>query len=261
LTVIGIALLTVEAVPTAQAMVAPPPFAEPLHWVTVAVVVAAGKGLQFTVPPPPAPEPTHWLTVAAVTGRACGVLLLMLFVMVTSQVIGCAASLSEPLHWLTDVTRSVELLVNVPFGDEHGPRVQVRVTVVVELVLVPRIVFTTVTEQVSPVDAPSAAGPCPLHWSMVTVAAWADGEKAATAKEKTPAIIRATIAACPARRRAEPGARSVFVALLMGSTGFLERRDEPQPGRHERESGGRHRRLRTPPKSLASGRTEVRILP
>jgi hypothetical protein len=56
---IGIARLIAEAVPTEQATVAPPPFAEPLHWVTVALVVDAGNGLQFTVPPPPPPEPTH----------------------------------------------------------------------------------------------------------------------------------------------------------------------------------------------------------
>ena len=159
LTVIGIARLILDAVPTEQATVAPPPFAEPLHWVTVAPVVEAGNGLQFTEPPPPPPEPTHWLTVAAVTGRARAASALMLFLMVTSQVIGCAASLSEPLHCVTVVTRLVDLVVKVPFGDEHGPRVHCRVTVVVELVFVPRMVFTTVTVHVSPVDAPSAAAP------------------------------------------------------------------------------------------------------
>jgi hypothetical protein len=59
LIVMGIARLIAEAVPTEQATVAPPPFAEPLHWVTVALVVDAGNGLQLTVPPPPPPEPTH----------------------------------------------------------------------------------------------------------------------------------------------------------------------------------------------------------
>jgi hypothetical protein len=195
LTVMGIARLICDAVPTEQATVAPPPFAEPLHWVTVALVVDAGNGLQFTVPPPPAPEPTHSLTVAAVTGRARDVLALMLFVMVTSQVIGCAASLSEPLHCWTVVTRLVEWVVKVPFGEEQAPRVHVRETVVVELVVLPRIVLTTVTAHVRPVVAPSAAGPCPLHWSIVRVAACAvDGDSAAIANENA-AAMRSAISA------------------------------------------------------------------
>jgi hypothetical protein len=41
-----------------------PPLAEPLHCVIVAPVVVAGNGLQPVVMPPP--EPTHWLTEAAV---------------------------------------------------------------------------------------------------------------------------------------------------------------------------------------------------
>lgn len=107
-------------VPTAQSTVPPPPFAEPLHWVTVAPDVVAGNGEQLTVPPPPPPEPTHWFTVAAVTGDAPGVSELMLFVTVTVQVIGCAASLSELLHCVTSVTRSTELLENVPLPDGQG---------------------------------------------------------------------------------------------------------------------------------------------
>lgn len=159
LTVIGIAGRTVEAVPTVQATVPPPPFPEPLHCVTVAPVVVAGKGSQVFAPPPPWAEPTHWFTVAAVAGCAPGVFALMLFVIVTSQLIGCAASLSEPLHWVTLVTRLVERVVNVPFADEQGPRVHSRVTVVVELVVVPLIVLTTMTLQFSCVVAPSALGP------------------------------------------------------------------------------------------------------
>jgi hypothetical protein len=41
-----------------------PPLAEPLHCVIVAPVVVAGNGLQPVVMPPP--EPTHWFTVTAV---------------------------------------------------------------------------------------------------------------------------------------------------------------------------------------------------
>jgi len=164
LTLIGIAGLILDCVPTEQATVAPPPFAEPLHWVTVAVEVAAGKGLQFTVPPPPAPEPTHSLTVAAVTGCAPGASALTLFVIVTRHTIGWAESLSEPLHWLTNVTRLVEWLVNVPFPFGQGPREQCRVTVVVELVFPLFVmVLTTVTVHLMPVVAPLALGPTPLH--------------------------------------------------------------------------------------------------
>jgi hypothetical protein len=131
----------------------------------------AGNGRQLTVPPPPAPEPTHWLEVAAATGFAPGVSALMLFVMVTRQVIGCAASLSEPLHWLTLVTRLVELVVNVPFPGGQGPSEHCRVSVVFELVVPPLIVLTTVTVHVIAVVAPVGPGPMLLHCPIVRVAA------------------------------------------------------------------------------------------
>ena len=112
-----------------------------------------------TLPPPPLPDPTHWFTVAADTGWEPDALPLMLLMMVTRQMIGCAASLSEPLHCRTDVTRSVECVTNVPFPCAQGPREQCRVTVVVELVFLPLMVLTTVTLQVIPVVAPIAPGP------------------------------------------------------------------------------------------------------
>jgi len=163
--------------------------------VTVAPVVVAGNGLQFNGPtlpkrPPPVPEPTHWLTVAAVTGCAPGVSALMLLVTETVQVIGCAASLLEPLHWVISVTRFVELLVNVPFPDGHGSREQVRITVVVELVMPPLIVLTTVTAQSKPVVAPPGPGPTLLHWSTVMDAATAgEGRTAIPAKENALVIM------------------------------------------------------------------------
>jgi hypothetical protein len=98
----------------------------------------------------------------------------MLFVIATVQVIGCAASLSEPLHWLTVVTKLVELLVNVPFPDGHGSSEHSLVTVVVELVTPLLIVLTTVTVQVKAVVAPAGPGPKLLHWSTTTFAACAD---------------------------------------------------------------------------------------
>lgn len=110
------------------------------------------------------------MTVAAVTGFAPGVFALMLLVMVTSQVIGgalIAESLAELLHWVTWVTKLVELVVPVALGPVHGPSVQCRNTVVVELRLVPLIVLTTVTVQVIPVVAPLAVPLSPLHWLIV----------------------------------------------------------------------------------------------
>ena len=163
LTVMGMAGLILDVEPTVQRTVPPPPLPEPLHWVTVAPVVVAGNGSQSTVPPPPVPEPTHWLDVAAVTGVAPGVSALMLLVIVTRQVIGCAESLSEPLHWVTSVTRLVECVVNVPLPGGHGPSKHCRVTVVVELLVPPLMVLTTVTVQVMAVVAPIALGPTLLH--------------------------------------------------------------------------------------------------
>lgn len=113
----------------------------------------------------------------------------MLFVMLTVHVIGCAASLSEPLHWLISVTKLVELLVNVPFPDGQGSREQVLVTVVVELVVPLLIVLTTVTVQSIPVVAPPGPGPTLLHWSTEIFAALAgEGNRAIPAKENAPVI-------------------------------------------------------------------------
>ena len=126
--------------------------------------------------PPPVAEPTHWFRVAFVRESAPGVSALMLFVTVTSQVIsGGAASLPEPLHWVTFMTRSEELVENVPFPGGHGPSKQFLVTVRVELVMPLLIVLTTVTVQVSPVVAPRGPPLRPLHWSTVRFAARAAG--------------------------------------------------------------------------------------
>jgi len=173
----GIAALTLDVGATEQATVEPPPVAEPLHWVTVAPVVLAGYGLQMSGPdpsylPPPVPEPTHWLTLAVLTGAPPGVPALMLLVTLTRHVTrGGAASLAEPLHWVTVVTRDVDVVVNVPLPGGHGPREHCRVTVVVEPRVFPLIVLTTVTVQVSPVVAPLGLPSMLLHWLMLVVAA------------------------------------------------------------------------------------------
>jgi len=143
-TVTGVAKLTLDAVATVQTAVEPPPFTEPLHWVTMAGTVLAGNGLHSSEPvvalylPPPPPVPTHWLDVAADTGVASNVSELMSFVITTLHVtFGGAASFAEPLHWLTLVTRLVDLLTNGPVSPGHTPGVHTRVTVVVEPLLAP----------------------------------------------------------------------------------------------------------------------------
>jgi hypothetical protein len=191
LTVIGIAGLTLDLGSTVQCTVPPPPLPDPLHWVIVAPALVAGKGPHFTTPP--VPEPTHWFTVEAVTGCAPGVFRPMLFVTLTLQLIMCAASLSELLHCLMVVTRLTASVVNVPFGAEHGPSVHSRVTVVVEYVLVPLIVLTTVTVHFIAVVAPSAAGPWPLHWSTTMLEAWAAVGRANPAMENAPVSIISAI--------------------------------------------------------------------
>jgi hypothetical protein len=210
----GIALLTVDPAPTVQATVAPPPLDDPLHWVTVALVVVAGKGRQFTVPPPPAPEPTHWLTVTGVTGSAPGVSALMLFVIVTVQLIGCAASLPEPLHCSTLVTRLAELLVKVPLPGGHGSREHCRVMVTVELVAPLLTVFTTVTVQVIIVVAPPGPGPASLHWLTEVFAAGVTsrgGADVARTKSTDAATASSTTGNMNVSRsrRARPGLRVI----------------------------------------------------
>jgi hypothetical protein len=200
LTVIGIARLTLDAGSTEQSSLPPPPLAEPLHWVTVAAPALAGEGVHRAAAA--AAEPAHWLVLARVRGFASAALALMLFVILTSQLIVWAASLSELLHCWTVVTTLLDRVVNVPFGVEQGPSRHSRVTVVTELVLLPLMVLTTVTVHLRSVVAPSAAGAWPLHWSMVVVAAWAAGGRATDVTENAPVSITrtSTIAdhGCPA---------------------------------------------------------------
>ena len=77
------------------------------------------------------------------------------------------------MHWLMSVTRSVELLVNVPLPPGQASSEHCRVSVVVDDVVPPLIVLTTVTVHVMPVVAPAGPGPTLLHWSRVMTAATA----------------------------------------------------------------------------------------
>jgi hypothetical protein len=133
----------------------------------------------------------------------------MLLVMVTLQLIACAASLSELLHCRMAVTRLSEVVVNVPFGVEQGPSVHSRVTVVVERAFVPVIVLTTVTVHLIAVVAPWAAGAWPLHWSITMLAGLAAAGRAvdaATIEKALMSVIRATAMTCRTGRADVPGA-------------------------------------------------------
>ena len=215
LMLIGSAGLIVEG-STVQRMVPPPPFADPLHWVTVAPVVVAGNGSQSTVPPPPPPEPTHWLTVADVTGAAPGVSALMLFVIRTVQVVGCAASLPDALHCRTSVTMSDEVVVVDPLPGGHGSLAHNRLTVTVELVTPPLIVLTTVTEQTMLVVAPPGPGPMPLHWSMAMLAALAGGGEMAIPAMENAAVSSSIAMAMCHPRMAEPRTEAVSAFMYHG---------------------------------------------
>ena len=76
-----------------------PPLADPLHWVIVAPVVVAGNGLHPVVMPPP--DPTHWLTVAAVEP---GLTPAPSYVTVTLHRSVPPPPLIASLHWLIEVT-------------------------------------------------------------------------------------------------------------------------------------------------------------
>ena len=214
---IGMARLTLDRGSTVQWTVPPPPLPEPLHWVTVGP--DTGEGLHSATPPPWA-EPTHSVTVGAARGGASGLPRTTLLVTKTLQLIVCAASLSELLHCRIAVTRLTEVVVKVPFGVEQGPSVHSRVTVVVERVVVPLIVLTTVTVHRIAVVAPSAPGPWPLHWSTAIVAALAMVGRAArvTIPQALVRTIRAISMTRQVGREAEPGAGVAKVGVRGGGT-------------------------------------------
>jgi hypothetical protein len=68
----GTAAVTTFSMETLQVATAPPPLADPLHWLTVtgnaAEIVDAVATVHRTrpAPPPPLTDPLHWVTVALV---------------------------------------------------------------------------------------------------------------------------------------------------------------------------------------------------
>jgi hypothetical protein len=100
----------------------------------------------------------------------------------------------------------------VPFGDEQGPMVHCRVTVVLEYVDVPLIVLTTVTVHFSAVVAPAVPATWVLHWSTDMVEAWAVVGRANPAMVNVPMSTSRAISIVPQVCR---GAGIGFVSVLM----------------------------------------------
>ncbi len=152
-------------------------------------------------PPPPWAEPLHWLTVAPDRGVAPGVSELMLLVIRTLQVMVWAESLPESLHWTTLVTRSDgKFVVELVLPPGHGSSEQLLENVTVELRFAPSMVLTTVTSHVWPVDAPMGPAPTLLHCEKLTVAALAGAGAKVAAPARPPTTRRATIRKRRSRR-------------------------------------------------------------
>jgi hypothetical protein len=140
--------------------------AEPLHCVTVALVVLP-LGAQRTVLPPPVADPMHWSTVTPAVVVPTGTLL----VTVTSQYTLLPPPVTMPLHWFTDVTSwldEVVLTTGPRFSGHEGKTTPAApsqaLMVTVELVApVEDVLFTTVTAQViwNPAEVGMSGG---LHW-------------------------------------------------------------------------------------------------
>jgi len=164
----------------------PPPFAEPLHWVIVAPEVVAGKGSQTILMPPPPAEPTHWFTVAAV---APGLTPMKLFVILTLHRSVASPPLSALLHCVTAVTglvRTVVLFVQLVCvaGGPAAPRHSRTVTVADPPLAV--IWLTIVTSQMRPWPPPL---PTPLPHVVVgaiVVAADAPPASASGPRSRSP---------------------------------------------------------------------------
>ncbi|MHB1582197.1 MAG: hypothetical protein ACYCU7_03295 [Acidimicrobiales bacterium] len=104
--------------------------ADPLHWVTVALVVLA-VGVQSVVPPLP-PDPWHWSTVTpdvAVPART-------VLSTVTLHVTSLPPPVTMPLHWSTEVTSWLDgaTVVVQPEGGSTPAAAKQAVAVTVELV-------------------------------------------------------------------------------------------------------------------------------
>ena len=148
---------------------------------------------------------------------------------------GGAASLADPLHWVTLVTRLRELVVNVPLPGAHGVSEHCRCTVTVELVRpLALMVLTTVTVHVMPVVAPEGPALRLLHWLTVTFAAWAGAVSTVSPASENP--LTTTTTASRMRQafcQVEIGGGAARDDD-MGDTGLSGRRVKPQLGNRAR---------------------------
>src|ERR1700722_9259629 len=143
---------------------APPPFPEPLHWVTVApLVLATGAHTRVGWVPPPVPEPMHSLTVTPAVAVPAG----MVFTTETLQVTLLPPPKTTPLHWFTVVTSWLDVVTVVvqPKGGRTPAAARHAVAVIVELsapaaVTLLAIVMVQLTCEPAPVG--KAGG---LHWA------------------------------------------------------------------------------------------------
>jgi hypothetical protein len=176
----------------------------------------------------------HWLTVGAVRARAYAALMLLVTetVQVTS---GGAASLADPLHWVTLVTKFRELVVNVPLPGAQGVREHCRRTVTLELVRpLALMVLTTVTVHVMPVVAPGGPALRLLHCLTVTFAARAGAvDKVSPASENPLATTTTASRTRQAFCQVEIDG-SAATADDMGGHGLSGRRVKPQLGNRAR---------------------------
>jgi hypothetical protein len=111
---------------------APPPFPDPLHWVTVApLVLAAGVHKRVGWVPPPVPEPMHSLTVTPAVAVPAGIV----FATETLHVTLLPPPKATPLHWFTVVTSWLDVVAVVvqPKGGSTPAAARHAVAVMVEL--------------------------------------------------------------------------------------------------------------------------------
>jgi hypothetical protein len=179
---------------------APPPFPEPLHWVTVALVVLP-IGAHTTVGwvPPPLPDPLHWFTVAPDVGVPTEMSLMNLTLHVTLL----PPPTTMPLHWLMEVTRWFDLVTVVvqPAGGSTPAAAKHAVAVIVELVApaeVTVLVMVMLQDASSPAPVGKAGG---LHWLAAGAVAAADAAGAQAIPIRADAATAVPITTIATRQR------------------------------------------------------------
>jgi hypothetical protein len=213
----GKAVVVVDAVTVHRTRSeAPPPLPEPLHWVTVALVVLL-RGLHNVVgsAPPPVPESMHWLTVAVAVVPAP----VMVLTTSTEHRTVLPPPLPDPLHCVTEEASTSRGLL-VQSGAAFGAPWQAVIVLVELLVCVTRLSRLLITT----VQSISRPPPLytPLHWLTEAPAADAPGASPAN-RPNTKIITATTVKTGRSRRRRGPVAISATVTVSalgrVGTTG------------------------------------------